>query len=536
MTQTQNPKPQAPLPPGVTLSGVHKLKPAAPSGGHRSSVLAQLTLARDRGVPLVAIATPDPGATIEAVVDRVGAAPCLSWDVVRGLVGLNEAGRIERARLVPDNGYDPTVGASAKAIEICGGMTEGAVLFVHMANRWLTCPVTVQALWLARDAFKRNHRMVILLGPSIEPPPEIGGDMLIIDEPLPGASELRSILDAQVSAVGHAMAEPPPGDVRDRAVESLHGLSSFQAEQVVAMSIMRSGILLDSIWQRKCRQISLTPGLSVFKDGQSFDQVAGVHAIKDFLKRILAGADRPNAIVFIDEIEKMLAGSGGGGDTSGVSQDQLGQLLSYMQDEQATGLLFVGPPGSAKSMVAKAAGVEAGVPTIRLDLGAAKGSLVGQSEQQVRNALKVITSVSCGRSLWIATCNSISDLPPELRRRFTLGTWFFDLPDEVERMSIWKLYLRQYAHSIAVGPIDSTGWTGAEIKQCCEIAWRLGCSIDEAAQFVVPISRSAPEQLARLRAAATGRFLSASRGGVYAPPSAELAASGQRRVDLGGAV
>jgi AAA+ superfamily predicted ATPase len=113
-----------------------------------------------------------------------------------------------------------------------------------------------------------------------------------------------------------------------------------------------------------------------------------------------------------------------------------------MQDNSASGVIFIGPPGSAKSMVAKAAGTEAGVPTIQLDLGAMRGSLVGQSESQVRSALKVITAVASGKTLWIATCNSIGNLPPELRLRFTLGTFFFDLPAAAERDRIWNIYLK----------------------------------------------------------------------------------------------
>jgi hypothetical protein len=48
-----------------------------------------------------------------------------------------------------------------------------------------------------------------------------------------------------------------------------------------------------------------------------------------------------------------------------------------------------------------------------------------------------------GRSLWIATCNSIASLPPELRRRLALGTFFFDLPASDERQHIWNIYRRE---------------------------------------------------------------------------------------------
>ena len=85
-----------------------------------------------------------------------------------------------------------------------------------------------------------------------------------------------------------------------------------------------------------------------------------------------SGRTPPRAVVFVDEIEKALAGASG--DTSGVSQSFLGTLLSFMQDQEAQGCLFLGPPGAAKSAVAKAAGTTAGIPTIAFDLSSMKAS------------------------------------------------------------------------------------------------------------------------------------------------------------------
>ena len=79
---------------------------------------------------------------------------------------------------------------------------------------------------------------------------------------------------------------------------------------------------------------------------------------------------------------------------------------------------FIGPPGGAKSATAKATGGTAGIPTIAFDLAAMESSLVGASTERLRTALKIIDAVSQGRMLFIATCNSIASLPPELRSRF----------------------------------------------------------------------------------------------------------------------
>ena len=168
-------------------------------------------------------------------------------------------------------------------------------------------------------------------------------------------------------------------------------------------------------------------------------------------------------------------------------------------------------------MIAKAASNTAGIPTVAFDLSAMQSSLVGGSGERLRAALQVVDAISQGKSLWIATCNSITSLPPELRRRFTLGTFFFDLPSAEEREAIWKIYLAKWRLD-GERPNDE-GWTGAEIKECCRKAWRLKLSLRESASYIVPVSRSAADQIDALRRQASGRFLSASQPGVYSADS-----------------
>jgi len=496
------------------------------------ALIQSLKAARRVSVPIVAITTPDPAATIKAIVELNGG-PMLQWDAAEGLRSLNDAGKDTRAAIISE--VDPTIANPFALLQLAKKLPPKSVLFVHLANRWVADPMTVQAAWNLRDEFKRDQRMLVLLAIDCHWPAELSGDIVVLDEPLPDAAALERIIRRV-----HQEALLELGEA-DRVIEAVQGLPAFQAEQVVAMSLTKQGVDVPALWERKRKQIELTPGLKVCRETSMFKDIGGVAVVKDFLGRIMAGQSRPNAVVFVDEIEKFLAGaSGGAADSSGVSQDQLGQLLSYMQDNNAAGCIFVGPPGAAKSAVAKAAGNEANIPTIQLDLGGMKGSLVGQSEQSLRSALKVVTSVSNGRSLWIATCNSISDLPPELRRRFTLGTFFFELPDNAERRAIWNIWTDRYdafdptkkARHKDIQIPDDEGWTGAEIRQCCDIAWRLGCTLKEAAAFVVPVSKSAAEQLEKLRRAADGRFLSASKPGVYRREQEPSRTTEKRRLEL----
>lgn len=490
---------------------------------HDAALVPRVLKARRVSVPIVSIATADPGASIAAIVAAIeaGAAegmpadPVVAWDIVRGYVGQNASGISAVKSIVGE--LDPTKGDPQGAIELALRLPEQVVAFVHLAPEWLKFPGFVQAVWNLRDRFKANHRLLVLLGAQLTLPAALANDVISFDEPLPAPDELAAIVEELHAAAGVSLDLTRELDVaaRGHAIEALTGLSAFQAEQVAALCLTKAGLDLDALWERKRRTIEQTPGLKVWRGGERFDSIGGVEVVKDFTRRIVTGNARPNAIVFIDEIEKMLAGSAG--DTSGVSQDQLGQLLSYMQDQNASGMIFIGPPGAAKSAVAKAAGNEAGIPTIQLDLGGAKGSLVGESEEKLRQALKVISAVSNGRSLWIATCNRIGSLPPELRRRFTCGTFFFDLPDAEERRAIWEIYRERYFPSGGCDPrpLLDRPWTGAEIHQCFDLAWRLGCSLAEASAFIVPVAIAAADAIEQLRAQADGRFLSASYGGPY---------------------
>lgn len=469
------------------------------------SVVEQVKAVRRVSVPILAINTPDQVSTVRRVVEGVnGQVPKVQWDFVRGLRPLNDEGAAAIAGLGDD--ADEAIASPAGAIRLASALPERCLLFIHNAQRYLEDAGFIQAVCNVRDAFKSNHRTLVLLGPTVNLPTELAGDVVTLDEPLPNSAEIEQI----IRSVHESAGIEPDNETIARAVSATTGLPAFQVEQITAMSLTPDGLVLSDLWERKRQQIEMTPGLSVYRDGETFDDIGGVQSVKDFLHRICSGSNPPNAIVKIDEIDKMLAGEG---DLSGVSQDQLGTLLAYMEDHHCRGLLFVGPPGCSKSLVSKAAGNEAGIPTIELDLGAIKGSLVGQSEQQLRDALKVITSVSNDRSLWIATANRIDNLNTALLRRFP-KTFYFDLPDEDEKAKIWQIHRQRCGLSDAETPNDDL-WAGADIRNCCEDARDLNCLPSIAAKWVVPVGVRSGGEINALRKQANGRFLSASKQGVY---------------------
>jgi len=468
--------------------------------------------ARRVSTPIVAVRTPDPASAVHLIQQSLNGkgeeAAMLAWDIMRGLYPLNTAGKTEIDCVA--NGRDSASIGPADVLALADQLHEDSLLFYGNAQRFWNDPAVAQGIWNLRDQYKSTGCMLILLTlPGATLPAELGQDAFVLDEPLPSEAELARIIRETFVA---AELDEPTADVHKKSVDALLGLAAFPAEQVLAMSLSpKAGLDTEQLWERKRQVIEQTPGLAVWRGGETFDDIGGCENIKEFLRAVIAGEESPRVIVFVDEIEKAFAGAGT--DLSGVKTEMTGTMLTWMQDREADGCLFLGPPGSAKSATAKAAGNTAKIPTIAFDLAAMQSSLVGASGERLRMALQVVDAISKGRSLWIATCNSVASLPPELRRRFTLGTFFFDLPSAEEREAIWKIYLAKYG---AEGNLpDDEGWTGAEIKECCRKSYRLRVSLKKSAQYIVPVSRSAAEQIKTLRQQASGKFISASCPGVY---------------------
>ncbi len=501
------------------------------------SVLPMFKAARRVSAPIVVIRTADQFAAVESIKTSFNgsAPPLLAWDIARGIQGINEAGVEAFNALCAELQIDPIMTTNpTEALGIALKLPDNAVFFAYNFHRVVGAdPSISQAVWNTREQFKTNTRTLVLLGPDMPVPTELATDALVIDEALPTEEQIKAIILDQLEAAGTK--EKVDAECIEKAVEAVAGLAAFPAEQAIAMSLTKTGIDLDGLWERKRQSIEQAPGLSVWRGKETFDDIGGIENVKKFGRDILTGEQPPRAIVFIDEIEKSMAG--GQGDTSGVSQEMLGTMLSWMQDKQATGMLLVGPPGAAKSAFAKSLGNTAGIPTISFDLSGMKGSLVGESGRNLRNALKVVDSVSQGRALVVATCNSLGTLPPELRRRFKFGTFFFDLPTAAERKSIWEVKAAKFriiSKMLKELPKDE-GWTGAEIESCCEIAYRLKISLVEAANYIVPVSKSASESIEKLRRDASGRFISASAPGIYKAPATlapAAASTGKRAIEV----
>lgn len=492
---------------------------------------------RRAGVPLVAIETAEPAACVNNLVRQLNGkadvVPVVVWDIIQGAVGRNEPGRAWVDGLCSGQDARIVTGNPVEFLGLVSGLPDGGCVVMLGADGVLSEPAMKfpagQAVWNLRDLLKVGGSSLVLVGGlGWKLPAMLVNDVVTLTDNLPDDAALLGIVGEVAEAAGVVVAD----DDKGRAVDALAGLSSFAAEQSIALSISKSGLDLGGLWERKRRAIEQTPGLSVWRGGETFADLAGYDSAKALLGRLFKGADRPRVVVWIDEVEKHLAGNAG--DLSGTSQEMMAAFCSWFPNSGAEGLLLYGVAGSGKSTISKAAGAECGVPTVAMDFSGLKGSLVGESGSRLRAALASVDAMGRGRVLVLSTCNGVAVLAPEIRRRLgSLGTFFFDLPTKGERAGIWSVW-KAKAGRPADEPLPSDdGWTGAEIAQCCTVARKLGVSLVEAAGWVVPVSRSAADVIEGQRRQASGKFLNASAPGVYRYESKEQAAAGGGRRVIG---
>lgn len=495
-------------------------------------LLASIESARRCSVPLVAVGTSDQWALAKVLLKSIRPEhPKVCWDVVRGVKALDPSGERAIKGLIGQQKleeFEANTTNPQSALEFAQKLPKDSAMLMFNAHRYFIAAEVLQAISNLRDPFKKDGRTLIMLAPAFQFPSEIARDVVLLDEDLPDDEALGKVLGALHKDAG---LKAPPEDVVEKAVDAGRGLSTFEAEQVYAMSLTQKGIDLEGAWDRKRAAINQTKGLSISKTGMTFADLGGLDQGRTYMQRRINGALPARAILFMDEFEKSLAGASGSiQDSSGVSQDALGEILRNMEDNGWDGLIAVGPPGSGKTAFARAVGNEHGIPTITMDLGAMKGSLVGESEAAIRGAMRVVRGVAGERVFVIATCNKLDALPPELRRRFRSGIWFFDLPTRTESDAIWKINIRKYKLDEKQERPNDHNWTGAEIRNCCEQAYMLRCTLSEAAQFIVPVASADPDSIERLRTLAHMRFLSASQKGLYMKDAEPLA--GARKFDL----
>ena len=443
-----------------------------------------------------------------------------TWDIESGL---NTAAPIESV-----GSHDPL--SAIRAINALALPDGTAILVLQNFHRFLQSAEVVQALARQIVRGKQNRTIVVILSPVVEIPVELDKLFAVVEHELPGREQLEEIARGVATEAG----ELPEGSELQSVLDAAAGLTRMEAENAFSLSLVREErITADTVWELKTQTLRKSGLLSLHRGREDFRSLGGLATLKGFCKRALRHSQRSHPL------------------------------------RRPRGVLLLSPPGCGKSQFCKALGQEVGRPLLQLDVGSLLGSLVGQSEERTRQALRIIDAMApCvlmidevekafagmnGNSdsgvssrmfgsflSWlndhtsdvfvVCTANDVSRLPPEFGRseRFD-GIFFLDLPHSEERATIWNIYRELFEIDPDQRLPDDTNWTGAEIKACCRLAALLDVPLVQAAQNVVPVAVTAAEAIERLRSWATGRCLSANASGLYRPANA--AAKTRRRVN-----
>ena len=272
-------------------------------------------------------------------------------------------------------------------------------------------------------------------------------------------------------------------DIGEVAI-SLKGLTKLEIDHVLNMIIeSKNNISIsgrDIIIKEKGQIIKKSSILEIIDFKEKIEDIGGLEGLKEWLKS--------KAQVFrrLDEAKKF-----------GVDTPK--------------GVLLVGMPGCGKSLAAKASARLFNVPLLRLDIGRLLGKYVGESEHNMRIALKTAESISpC--ILWIdeiekafaginqdggasditkrlfgqfltwlqekentvfvvATANDITAFPPEFLRKGRFDEVFFiDFPNEEEREKIFKIHLEKRGKlndKIDIKKLakETMGYCGSDIEE-----------------------------------------------------------------------
>ncbi len=409
-----------------------------------------------------------------------------------------------------------------------------ALLLLHNFHRYFSNPEVIQTTFAQLVAGKQQRTFIVVLAPVVTIPVELEKLFVVLDHPLPDREQLLRIARELTS---DSPEDLPQGDDLPRVLDAAAGLTRYEAEGAFALSLTRhNAIRPDVLWELKAQALAKSGLCSLYRGAQrSFDGLRGVDNIRRLTSQLL----RPDCPV------------------------------------PPKGWLFIGPPNSGKTTVAKAIAADNGMPLILGDLPSLKAKHVGESEGRVRqfialceamapccvlldeveDALAGATADQSGDSgvsrdqlstilKWrseskakvflIATCNE----PQGLLRvkqgalfrdgRFD-GIVFFDLPDRTAKDGIWTIYRNTYQIATAEPNPSDEGWTPGNIEVCCQRAVQYQLSLAEAARYVRP---TAAEDIERLREWASGRCLDAAQPGIY-QRGAEIAARPSRRVQRG---
>lgn len=326
---------------------------------------------------------------------------------------------------------------------------------------------------------KNTGKTVIIIGSCYNLTNDLNDDFALLTCERPDKQKLEEIYLDFLANNDLARYATDNTDVKDEIVTAAKGLTADQFRSCIAKSYVKYGKIdattVDLILETKKQIISKSGIVEYIEEDVSFNNVGGLTLLKDWLKKRQLGFSKKAKEAALPEPK---------------------------------GIMVFGIPGTGKSLTAKAVSALWRRPILRMDMSRIFGRFVGESENNMREVLRLADAVApcilwideiekafAGASgghettvrvfgsllTWmqekkssvfvIATANDISNLPSEFLRKGRFDEIFFiDVPSLEERKEIFQIQLKKYK----LNPNDfdinmlaqiSQKFTGAEIEQ-----------------------------------------------------------------------
>ena len=391
---------------------------------------------------------------------------------------------------------------------------------------------------------KKLYCPIIITAPVMEFPPELEKIFTVFNFPLMDKEEITKMIYPLIREVEKGKTKDELDAVTSSLAGACVGLTEREIRRALAHSLAKNNkkcVSLEDIYNEK---------LAIIKKTNALDYCEPKHGIND-----LGGC--ANFKKWICKVKEMLSPEAR---AFGIPQPK--------------GAMLVGVPGTSKTVSAEILASYLNVPLLSLDMAKVMGSLVGQSERQIANALRIAQAAApcvllideaekgfggfqssaqadagtlsrtMGQLLaflakedtnviTIMTSNDVNSLPPELTRTGRLDDqWFFDLPNKEERREITEIYLNYFDLNICSEDKDfivaeSENFTGAEIRGAVkEMLVASYCrqvksgnkpskklireDITEGLNSIITVYKSSKEKIDQFRAFAKDRYLNAS--------------------------
>ena len=430
-----------------------------------------VTLLRSRA-PLILIESAEEGRVIEAFRHAIAQSlrPLFRWSITEGLRRLD----------IDDEESESPPDASMTLQTIRDTKTPGVYLLLDF-QPYLRYPMTLR---LMREIVQRQEaaeHTLVLVGAGYELPPELAAQATRYELALPDADALAALVREEAFACSREIGRRVEVDTETAraVVRNLRGLGLDDARRIVRKLIYDDGALtpadLPELARAKHRLLDREGLLHFEYETAEFANVAGLARLKQWIAKRKAAFR---------------------GDAAAAKLDP------------PRGMLLLGVQGCGKSLAAKATAGGFAVPLLRMDIGSLYNKYHGETERNLREALKAAELLApC--VLWIdeiekalatdanddgvsrrvlgylltwmaerktpvflvATANDVTALPAELLRKGRFDEVFFvDLPDAATRAEIFGLHLRKRElreadFDVAALATASEGFSGAEIEQ-----------------------------------------------------------------------